>query len=110
MTQQYTNTSTLQQYSMAAATAQDNAFAQTQSANQKLAEQLGNFTLFDSKGQVDGARTNAAQNDVRNTVVYLTAAVIATAVVNPLIFTTSMIDWSATLTARQAFRTANYGF
>jgi len=95
---------------MSAATAADNAFAQTQSANQKLAEQLGNFTLFDAKGQVDGARTNRAISEVLNTVVYLTAAVIATAVVNPLIFTPQMIDWTATLTARQAYRTANYGF
>lgn len=115
MTTSYSNTNTLQSYAACPncglpATAADLAFAQTQNTNQTLAEQVGNFRLFGPNGLVDGARTNQAMNEVRNTVVYLTASVISTAGASPAIWNTGMIDWTATLSARQAYRTAHFGF
>ena len=115
MTTSYSNTTTLQSYAASPncelpATAADQAFAQTQSANQTLAEQVGNFPLFGPNGLVDGARTNQAMNEVRNTVVYLTASVISMAGASPATWNTGMIDWTATLAARQAYRLAHYGF
>jgi hypothetical protein len=112
MTQSYVNTTTLQAGGIPfSQTPLDNAFAQVQSANQALAEQVGNFTLFNpNTGLVDGARTNQASNDVRNIVVYLTASVISAAGATLGIWRTTMYDWTATLAARQAYRLANYGF
>jgi hypothetical protein len=116
MTQTYVNTTTLQANggmpnAQLPFTSADNAFAQTQSANQALAEQIGNFLLFGPKGLVDGARTNQAISEVLNTVVYLTSSVISAAGATPAIWRAgTMIDWTATLAARRAYRLAHYGF
>jgi hypothetical protein len=115
MTTSYVRTTTLQANGgMPSAqipfTSADNSFAQTQTFNQALAEQLGNFLLFSPNGLVDGARTNQAQNEVRSIIVYLTTAVISAAGANPAIWRTTMYDWAETLTARQAYRLAHYGF
>ena len=91
-------------------TAADNALFQAQTTNQILAEQVGNITLFNANGLVDGARSNQAANEIRNVVVYLTASVIGAAGANPALFTPLMIDWTATLAARLAYRIAHFGF
>jgi|SRR5580704_2857927 hypothetical protein len=116
MTQSYVSTTTLQANGgmpscQTPFSSADNAFAQTQTASQALAEQVGTFLLFGPNGLVDGARTNQAQNEVRSTIVYLTSAVISAAGANPAIWKAgTMYDWTATLAARQAYRLAHYGF
>src|ERR1700681_4154474 len=97
----YTNTTTLQANggmpsNQTPFTAADNTFAQAQSASQALAENVGNFLLFNPSGLVDGARSNQAMSEVRNTVIYLTASVISAAGASPGIWNTQMIDWPAT--------------
>ena len=115
MTQSFVNANTLQANGgmpscQTPFSAADNAFAQAQSANQTLAELVGNFLLFGPNGQVDGARTNQAQTEVRNIVVYLTSSVVGAAGANPMIWRTTMYDWTGTLAARQAYRLTHYGF
>jgi hypothetical protein len=100
----YTNTTTLQALggvrSSAPTTAADRAFAQTQSANQALAEQVGNFQLFGPNGLVGGARSYQPANEIRNIVVYLMASVISAVGANSAIWNTSMIDWTGRLAAK----------
>jgi hypothetical protein len=116
MTQSYVSSNTLQANggmpsSQLPFSSADNAFAQSQTASQVLAEKVGDFLLFGANGLVDGARTNQAQNEVRSIIIYLTSAVVNAAGANPAIWKAgTMYDWTATLSARQAYRLARYGF
>lgn len=83
-------------------------------ADQPLAEETANFTLFTSTGQVDGPATLAAQQAVLGQIVYLTVASAAGYGVSvssdSRYFTTLMIDWTATKTQRLSYRLTNFGF
>jgi hypothetical protein len=84
----------------------DATFLQAQNTAQAACNAL-NLTVYFPNGQINGARTLAVNAQLAGIFVNITQAVIATNGLTLTNWNTQQIDFSATLTARQAFVATN---